>query len=457
MAKSILLSILLFGAVKLFAQQLDSNSITHKLDAFLTSAKVANKFNGSAIVAQKGKILLNKGYGYKNISLHFLNDSNAIYQIGSITKSFTAVAILKLQEQGKLSVQDKLNKFFPDYPQGDKITIQNLLSHTSGIYNYTNDIDENDTGIICHPVTKQRVLEVFENKPLAFKPGKYFQYCNSGYFLLGMIIEKVSGMSYENAVRQMIFMPLQMTHSGFDFKNLNSDDKTQGYVLLNKDTSKTNYTVDSTVYFSAGAMYSTTNDMNKWADAISNHALLNENSWKQAFTPGKGNYGSGFWIKNTIYKKRYLTHDGGLLGYTADFAYFPDDDITIILLSNTGNYSSNLSFVSLWLSAIVYQIPYSNWIPSSENFITDSIALHKYTGTYTYNGGSKIFIAIQNGRIVAKENTEQAIPEKLTLLSETKLYFNDFNISADFIEDINGKIVKLIIHQIGKDVECHKD
>ncbi len=144
MTKSILLSIFFFIVIRLSAQQTDTNSITQKLDTFLTSANAADKFNGTAIISKKGKVLLNKGYGYRNVPSNSFNDSNSIYQIDSITKSFTAVVILKLQEQGHLSVQDKLNKFFPDYPQGDKITIQNLLTHTSGIYNYTNDIDEND-------------------------------------------------------------------------------------------------------------------------------------------------------------------------------------------------------------------------------------------------------------------------------------------------------------------------
>ncbi|MDQ6762452.1 MAG: beta-lactamase family protein [Bacteroidota bacterium] len=457
MTKLILLSITLFCGINLFAQKTDSESIIQRIDRFLSSAHTAGKFNGTAIIAQKGNLLLNKGYGYKDVSFNFMNDSSSIYQIGSVTKSFTAVIILKLAEQGKLALQDKVNKFLPGYPQGDKISIQNLLNHTSGIYNYTNDIDDNDTAIVCYPVSKDRVLDVFKNKPLAFKPGKYFQYCNSGYFLLGMVIEKVTGMPYQSVVRQMIFTPLQMNHSGFDFKNLKSNNKTQGYVLLNKGSSKTNYTVDSTVYFSAGSMYSTTHDMLQFAKAISRHELLNDESWNTAFTPGKGNYGYGFWIKNTIYGKRYITHDGGLLGYTSDFAYFPDDDISIILLSNTGNYSSNLSSVSLWLSAIVYKIPYSNWIAQSENFTNDSTELVRYTGSYTFGGRNKMFLALRDGRLVATENSEQSAPEKLTLLTATKLYFNDFNIPADFIKDDNGKVVKLIIHQIGKDIECRKD
>ncbi len=458
MKKLIILLFFLIVVVELSAQPTNIISITHKLDTFLISANAAGKFNGTAIISKQGRVLLNKGYGFRNVSSQSLNDSNSIYQIGSITKSFTAVVVLKLQEQGKLSLQDKLIKFLPNYPEGGKITIENLLNHTSGIYNYTNDIDENDTAIVCHPVSKTRVLEVFENKPLAFKPGKYFQYCNSGYFLLGMIIEKVTGMSYEDVVMQMIFTPLQMSHSGFDFRNIISNNKTQGYVLLSKDSIKINYTVDSTVYFSAGAIYSTTGDMGKFIKAISNHELLNESSWERAFTPSKGNYGYGFWVKNTMYGKKYVTHDGGLLGYTSNFIYLPDDDISIVLLSNVGNYNANnLLPIGMWLSAIAYNMPYSNWVVSSSNTINNHIPLTSYVGAYTAKKVGKMFIVMKNGRLVAMENSEQSIPEMLTLIDETKLYFNDFNILADLVKDKAGKIVQLIIHQIGKDIEFNKD
>lgn len=455
MTKLLFLPILFLINMNLLAQHSDSDSMLQKIDGFLYSANAAGKFNGTAIIAQKGKVLLNKGYGYKDVSFHSMNDSNSIYQIGSITKSFTAVIVLKLVEQGKLGLQDKISKYIPDYPKGDKISIQNLLNHTSGIYNYTNDIDDNDTAIVCYPISKKRVVEVFENKPLAFRPGKYFQYSNSGYFLLGMIIENITGMPYQSVVKQMIFSPLQMGHSGFDFKNLKSDNKTQGYAWINIDSSKASYIIDSTVYFSAGSIYSTTRDMLQFAKAISSNNLLSNESWKKAFTPGKGGYGYGFWIANTMFGKRYITHSGGMLGYISDFAYFPDDDISIILLSNTGNYSSNLSSISLWLSAIVYHIPYYNWKASSENFTSDSEILHSYTGTYSHRGG-KLVIVFQNGRLISK-NTQNPVPEKLTLLNETQLYFNDYNISADFIKDRNGKIEKLIIHQIGKDIECRKE
>ena len=178
----------------LSAQQNDS--LTQKLDEYLISANKFYKFNGGALVAQKGKILLDKSYGYKNFTLRTLNDTNTIFQIGSVTKQFTATVILKLQEEGKLSVNDKLNKYFPEFKYADKITLENLLTHTSGIYNYTADIDENDSAIVCNPVNKQLVLDIMFKHDLDFKPGKEFRYSNSGYYLLGLIIEKVTGRPY---------------------------------------------------------------------------------------------------------------------------------------------------------------------------------------------------------------------------------------------------------------------
>src|SRR6185437_12250586 len=140
------------GTFILNAQQTDS--ISRKLDEYLISANQFQKFNGSALIAQHGEILLQKSYGYKNFERHVLNENNTVYQIGSITKQFTATVILKLQEEGKLSIKDNLNKYFPEFKYAGKITLENLLAHTSGIYNYTNDIDAEDSAIVCNPINK---------------------------------------------------------------------------------------------------------------------------------------------------------------------------------------------------------------------------------------------------------------------------------------------------------------
>jgi CubicO group peptidase (beta-lactamase class C family) len=145
----------------------------------------------------KGKIILNNGYGFSNIMTKRANTSDTRFPILSVGKTFTATVILKLQEEGNLSINDKLSKYLPDYPQGDKIKIEYLLTHTSGIHNYTDDVGIEDSAIINHPVSKQRVLDQFWNKPLEFKPGTRYSYNNSGYFLLGLVIEKITGKPYE--------------------------------------------------------------------------------------------------------------------------------------------------------------------------------------------------------------------------------------------------------------------
>src|SRR5580698_6851449 len=163
-----------------------------EIDELLKEYTKQNIFNGVALVAQKGKILLEKGYGYKNVATKTPNDTNTIFQIGSITKQFTAAIILQLQEQHRLSVQDRLSKYIPDYPNSDSITIENLLTHTSGIYNYTND-DAYMQNTSATPIKLETLISLFKNKPLDFSPGTKYSYSNSGYVLLGYIIERITG------------------------------------------------------------------------------------------------------------------------------------------------------------------------------------------------------------------------------------------------------------------------
>ncbi|HEY0579546.1 MAG TPA: serine hydrolase domain-containing protein, partial [Candidatus Nitrosocosmicus sp.] len=199
MLKIYLIIQLLILDLHLIAQKgIDSTlTLEKKFDNLLNSANETFNFNGEALILQRGKIILQKGYGWKNAKSKTLNQTNGIFQIGSNTKPFTAIAILKLQEEGKLSLNDPLKKYLPNYPNGNNITIENLLTHTSGIVSY--DVEESDT-IAWKPVSRNEILNYFKDKPLEFKPGSQFKYSNSGYFLLGMIIEKVTGGSYEKAI-----------------------------------------------------------------------------------------------------------------------------------------------------------------------------------------------------------------------------------------------------------------
>ncbi len=211
MRQFLLFAFLIIGFLETKGQKPDD--LVTKLDDYLKSANNAYRFNGVALVLHNNEALLNKGYGFSDMSSKTLNTPETRFPILSMTKTITSTVILKLQDEGKLSVHDKLAKYFPDYPNGSKISIHHLLTHSSGIYNYTADVSIEDSAIVNHPISKERVLNYFKDKPLDFSPGKYYSYNNSGYFLLGLIIEKVTGKPYETVVRENIFRkPLGMTN-----------------------------------------------------------------------------------------------------------------------------------------------------------------------------------------------------------------------------------------------------
>ena len=442
------------GTFILNAQQTDS--ISRKLDEYLISANQFQKFNGSALIAQHGEILLQKSYGYKNFERHVLNENNTVYQIGSITKQFTATVILKLQEEGKLSIKDKLSKYFPEFKYAGKINLENLLTHTSGIYNYTNDIDAEDSAIVCNPINKKLVTDIiFKHKP-AFKPGTQFQYSNSNYYLLGLIIEKVSGKSYEKNVREIIFTPLQMSHSLFDFKHSADTNIATGYQSIN-DTNQIDATAwrwDSTVTYAAGGIFSTTGDMYKWAIAIAKMDILSPDSWKAALEPRLQNYGFGWYI-DSLYGHKTIAHGGGLPGFTAYICYFPDEGITIILLSNEGWFNEGLATINSNLSAICFHKPYELF----HKIVFAQLSpkeLKKYIGQYDFDKKHHVYITLENGTL-QMEAPQGGLPKSpLFAQDETNFYLKIIDARIEFVKDASGNISELIAHYQGKNEVCKK-
>ena len=263
-----------------FAFSAWSQTTTSLLDSMANQYFRQKKFNGSVLVALKGKILLEKGYGYKDVEAGTKADANSLYQYGSVTKQFTAALVMYLQEKGKLNIHDKLSKYFPDLPFADSVTIYNLLTHTSGIYNYTENRDfmKNETS---KPATRERMIALFRDHPLAFKPGSQFSYSNSGYSLLGYIIEKVSGLPYEKLARQVILQPLGMNTAGFDFAHNTSPNRTTGYNFIGDENFDKANIVDSSVSYAAGSLYGSVKDLYAWHEALQKGKLLSAASWKQ--------------------------------------------------------------------------------------------------------------------------------------------------------------------------------
>src|SRR5688572_5647976 len=427
------------------------NTIDQSLDRYLISAVAAYKFNGVALVAQRGKIIFHKAYGWKNVMEKTYNDTSTKFPILSITKSFTAIIILKLQEQNKLSVKDKLSNYLPDFPNGNRISIEQLITHTSGIYNFTDDFGEEDSAIVNHPVTHQRILDIFYNKLLSYEPGKGFGYNNSGYYLAGLVIEKATGKTYWQNLRELIFDPLGMKNSGFDFNNISENIKATGYQILTPEKQKPYSFVDSTVSYSAGSIYSTTTDMYKWTQAIAKKLLLSEKSWRYAFTPNASDYGFGFRINN-FFKRAYIRHSGGYAGFASEFIYYPKEDVTIILLKNSGDYGEDLWPVTMGISGIVLGLPYDLWKLRRE--IKPPIGhLKEKEGNYAA-GKIKVSFRVIDDRLYEILSNGTELP--LLAENEDNFYLKNYNTTLQFKRNIKGVIDRVVVHEHGKDFDLKR-
>ncbi len=420
-----------------------------KIDSLVGAYSRLHKFNGTVLVAKQGSVLLNKGYGYKNVAAKTPNDDKSIFQLGSITKQFTAAVILKLQEEKKLSVADPISKYFPGFPKGDSIRIEHLLSHTSGIFNYTNDRSFMEKEV-SNPKTREQMIALFKDKPLDFSPGSSWNYSNSAYSLLGYIIESVTTMPYEQAVRQYLFNPAQMTSSGFDFTHLSHPDKTTGYFVVNAKAANAAPIVDSTVAYSAGSIYSTTGDLYRWHQALQSNKLLTKAQQELAYTPVKNQYGYG-WTIDSIDGKRRVGHGGGIHGYITNLSRVPEDDVLIVLLSNATDKS--LGDLTASIYAILYNKPYE--LPRERKAIAlPEATLLQYVGEYEIKSGLTVTITVKENGLAAQPTGQS---EKLILPEKADVFFDTADdVLVSFTRNAENEIDGFVLSQRGRKTVCKK-
>lgn len=291
------------------------------------------EFSALALVAKGGKVLFSKGYGFADYANQIKNEPDTIFNVGSITKQFTAAAIMLLQERGLLSVQDTIDKYIPDYPDGNSIKIFNLLNHTTGIKDYVNDVEDNDWG---KPHTPEDIIEMFKDKELEFKPGEKFKYSNSNYILLGYIIEKASGLKYEDFIKENIIEPLDMNRTGFGLSRDSFDKIAKGYIETKPKAKEAKF-IDASVPYAAGALQTTAEDLLKWDQALYANRLLKEESIKEMFTPYLDNYAYGWYVNDNG-----VVHGGSIDGYHAYIERNIKKGYTIIILTNSDALNLNI-------------------------------------------------------------------------------------------------------------------
>jgi CubicO group peptidase (beta-lactamase class C family) len=422
-----------------------AQSTSEKLNEYMQAAEKAGLFNGSVLVVQNGKVLLQQGYGVRDADAKILNDENTIYQIGSVTKQFTSAIILRLAEAGKLSLTDKVSKYLPDFPNAEKITIENLLSHTSGIYNYTNNGEFMEKEVE-KSIDRNALYAMVKDKPLEFEPGSKMSYSNTGYMLLGYIIEKVTGRKYEDVVRTEIFQPLQMTNSGFDFKNLKAANKAIGYSGIQNGKGNKSMIVDSTVSFAAGAIYSTLGDLNKWNNAVLSEKIMKKASLENAFTPRHSKYGLG-WSVDSVAGKRMIAHGGGIHGFLSYNLAIPEENTSVILLTNVS--TSKPGKASQDIVAILHNKPYT--LPEVKKEIAvDEKILQQYVGEYELAPTFVITVSVEDGALKAQPTNQPKVD--LYATSETEFFLKVVDAKVVFVKNDKGEVEKLILHQNGREI-----
>jgi CubicO group peptidase (beta-lactamase class C family) len=413
-----------------------------------------NHFTGTILVARDGQPMISKGYGMADYELSVPNSSQTVFRLGSITKQFTAMAIMMLQERAKLSVSDPICKYLEKCPATwQPVTIRNLLTHTSGVPNYTESADFFEK-VATAPYTSASLVDIFRDKPLDFAPGEKYRYSNSGYHLLGLIIEKTSGVSYARFLGDNIFKPLGMKSTGYDDSRALVPNRARGYALTGDSFVNANY-LNMAIPYAAGSLYSTTEDLLRWDQALYTEKLVSRKSLDEMFTPFKDSGpGVGYaygWNIGKRFDRPMTGHGGGINGFATNIIRFPADHVTVIVLSN--NESARAPGIATTLAAIVFGAPYD--IPVERKSITlPSATLDRYVGQYELAPNRIMTITNENGKLMAQA-TGQGKTE-LFAESETTFFPKVIEATLTFVKDAQGQVTGLVLRQGGRDNPAKK-
>ena len=407
--------------------------ISTKLEQYMDAQFAINDFSGTVLVSKNDSVLFKKAYGFADYEWKVKNVIDSKFSLASVSKQFTAVAILQLAENKKLSLEDPLSKYFAGFPKGDKITLKMMLTHNSGL-----NMDFDELYLTKTDLDKDSVYTYLAKKPLLFEPGTSTAYSNIGYYLLARVIEKVSGQSYSAYLKQNVFDKAKMYNSGVSSNDAIVDKMTQRYYFDNDKLVKNPY-INWNFNVGHDGVYSTVEDLDLWNKALfESQTLLSEESKKKMFTSyNEENFGFGV-IINPFYNQNHqlIAHDGGFLGAMTSFNKFTEDKILITVLSNN---QSKSYYIAYGLAGICFgkevELPYKHIQLAIDPKIYD-----QYVGDY------------ENIKILKKDNKLYYTDYNIELLpeSETKFFRSDnHNTTLEFIKNKKGKITQIEIKKAG--------
>lgn len=408
----------------------------------------------AVLIARDGRVIFKRGYGLADVDANVPTTTATKFRIGAITNQFTAAAILKLQEQGKLKVSDKLEQYFPGYPRGSEMTLHHLLTHTSGLHSYTQD--PNFKMEVSKPITTPALLELIKNYDPEFTPGLMWSYSNSGYVLLGQIVEKVSGSTYEDFLRTTFFEPLGMTNTGVYRNDAPPPDVAVGYEYKRRSF-KPSLDWDMSWTPGAASLYSTVEDLFRWNEGVFSGNLLTLESRQAAFSPVKteeyedpkaGNgYGYG-WSMAHYRGAPIIFHGGGLDGFSSYLLRLPERNYTVVLLANALPLQPGLNLTQLANKIVdAYFDQELERLPGAPVKSISAEALDAIVGRYDH-GAVTLVVGKEGNRIFYQLGQHR--PLELFPKSETEFAPKEVDALFIFVKDDKGKVTQVIHEQNGQ-------
>jgi CubicO group peptidase (beta-lactamase class C family) len=427
-----------------------AQTLEAKFDEYMSGMTRLGRFNGYVMVAREGRLVFSKGYGMANFEDEVPNTVKTKFRLASITKTFTATAVLMLQEKGKLGLQDSVCKHLSNCPPAWKpVTIEHLLSHTSGIPDYAQLPDFMST--LGQSSTTAEMIARFSAKPLQFTPGERFAYSNSNYYLLGQIIERVAGEPYADFVRENIFAPLGMVNSGYEDNRAVLKSRAAGYIKQGETLINARY-MDMSKAYAAGGLYSTAEDLLLWDAALYTERLVSKKSLAMMFTPGKGEVGYGWFVKRD-FNRQLITQAGLNSGFAAVILRYPEERACIILLSNFESAAPYLQRAGRDLSAILFgeQVELQREAVVAK---VDAKIYDDYVGEYEFGPNRLITVTREGDKLYAQRAgapRAEILPE-----NETTFFMTIADVRLTFVKDEAGKVTGMVLRANGQEFKGRK-
>ncbi len=423
----------------------DPGPLTQQIDQIVASAFQQDQPGVALLVVKDGQSVYKGARGMADMELGVSLEPDMVFRLGSITKQFTAAAIMLLKEEGKLALDDEITKFLPDYPtQGATITVEHLLNHTSGIRSYTDIPGWMETQIMSD-LSVEALIDGFKNEPMDFQPGTEFRYNNSGYVLLGAVIEKASGLSYAEFIQQRIFSPLQMEHSWYGDHSTIIKNRVEGYDGSPASPINAKY-LSMTQPYAAGSLLANVEDLGKWNQALFAGQVVHADSLDLMIRKGRLNDGAEFdygfgLVPGDIRGHRSIAHGGGIFGFSTYAVYLPEDDVFVAAFCNSSQL--NPAPTATRIAALVAGDPF----PEFKKVALGEEILERYAGVYKIDETNRRYISVDQGRLLTRRSAGsqlEALPH-----SETGFFYESTPSHFEFVLDDQGNVTGMNMFQGG--------